>query len=173
MKLYIMRHGQTNYNLKYLLNEIPTKKVYLTKLGKEQAKEAHEYLKEIKFDKIFISTLYRTLQTAEIVAPNQKYFVDERIKDIVSMCDGKSVHYFRSLLKDRYNDKLEGGESFQDVKKRVKLFLDELKKQKLKNVLIISHYDTIRAMMVYFKNLSDEEAFQVRVKNCQIIEIEI
>lgn len=172
MRIYLVRHGQSNYNVLGLLNEIPTQKVFLTELGIKQAQEAHQKLKMVHFDKVFVSPLFRTWQTAEIIVPNQIQIIDERLNDVVSGCEGKSLNYFHSLLKNKLTDKLPGGESFQDVKKRVKVFLDELLSLKLNTVLIVSHFDTIRAMLVYFNGLSDEEAFQTKVNNCQIIEIE-
>jgi broad specificity phosphatase PhoE len=173
MKIFIMRHGETNYNLKRLLNEIPTKDVFLTENGINQAKEAHEKLKNIDFDKVYVSPLYRTQQTAEIVVPNKKQIIDDRLKDVISGCEGKTVDYYHKLINNDRTKRVNGGESFQDVKKRVNEFLDELKTQNLDEVLIVSHFDTIRAMMVYFKNLSDEEAFNLRIHNCEIIEVSI
>ncbi len=59
--IYIVRHGQTDYNVKGKYagrTDIP-----LNEKGIEQAHELHEILKEIKFDLVFSSPLQRTLKT--------------------------------------------------------------------------------------------------------------
>lgn len=59
MKLYVVRHGQTNYNI---ANKVCGKSdVELTDLGKQQAKKASEQLQDIALDLIFASPLKRSL----------------------------------------------------------------------------------------------------------------
>ena len=62
MKLYVVRHGQTNYNI---ANKVCGKSdVELTDLGKQQAKKASEQLQDVSLDFIFASPL-----TTEDVLP--------------------------------------------------------------------------------------------------------
>lgn len=52
MKLYIVRHGQTGYNIDNKVCGISD--VELTSLGKQQAKMASEQLKDISLDMILL-----------------------------------------------------------------------------------------------------------------------
>ncbi len=67
MKLFVVRHGQTNYNLQHLCNDDPTIDVHLTKEGKKQAEIIANKLKYIQFDTIFISEIPRTRETANLI----------------------------------------------------------------------------------------------------------
>ena len=68
MKLYIVRHGQTGYNIDNKVCGISD--VELTSLGKQQAKMASEQLKDISLDMIFASPLQRAHETAKIINEN-------------------------------------------------------------------------------------------------------
>lgn len=63
MKLIAIRHAETNYNVKNLVNYDPSVDVHLTEKGMKQATELAEQLKDFKFDRIYISRLKRTKQT--------------------------------------------------------------------------------------------------------------
>ena len=67
MKIYFARHGRTNYNDLDLCNADPSVDVHITELGAEQAKALADKLKDLPLDRIFVSELKRTQQTAEIV----------------------------------------------------------------------------------------------------------
>ena len=67
MNLYVMRHGRTNYNELGLCNDDPTADVHLNDIGQQQAQAAAEQLRDVALDRIIVSPLPRTRQTAEFV----------------------------------------------------------------------------------------------------------
>lgn len=71
--LYIVRHGETEWNVKKKV--MGHKNIPLNKTGYSQAKELAEQLKHIHFDTIFSSDLLRAKQTAEVVALERKIAV--------------------------------------------------------------------------------------------------
>ena len=75
MKLYIVRHGQTGYNIDNKVCGISN--VELTDLGKQQAIKAREQLEDQKIDCIFASPLQRAYDTAKII--NEKYHLNIQI----------------------------------------------------------------------------------------------
>ena len=79
MKLYIVRHGQTGYNIDNKVCGISD--VELTSLGKQQAKMASEQLKEISLDMIFASPLQRAHETAKIINKAIGYGADKEYID--------------------------------------------------------------------------------------------
>lgn len=65
MKIYLVRHGQSEGNLRdlwYGSTDLP-----LTDLGREQAREAGEKLREVPFAACYVSPLSRARETAELV----------------------------------------------------------------------------------------------------------
>ena len=75
--IYIIRHGKTELNK---ANVLQGRSNYpLNEEGIEQAKKAAEDLREIHFDHVFSSPLTRAVQTAEIICPDIKPVIDERL----------------------------------------------------------------------------------------------
>ena len=65
MKIYVVRHGQTNWNVK---GKIQGKSdIELNEKGIEQAKELKELIKNYDINLIISSPLKRAKQTAEII----------------------------------------------------------------------------------------------------------
>lgn len=70
---YIVRHGETLWNVKGLLQGI--KDSALTPTGEKQARELAAELESVNFDVIFSSDLLRARRTAEIIALERKLAV--------------------------------------------------------------------------------------------------
>lgn len=174
MKITVVRHGETNYNVKQLCNAKPGEHVYLTPLGVSQAEDAAKKLKNESFDVILVSELFRSEETASIINMYhlRPMFIDDRINDRLSGMEDQSVNEWVKALEltgDWYNGKVNDGESFNDVKKRVFNFLDELKKKKqFSSVLIVTHMAIFRIIKMYFENLTNEEAWELSIPNCHI-----
>ena len=65
MKLYLVRHGETSWNIERKVQgqtDIP-----LTETGVRQAEKVREELKDVAFDICYCSPLMRAKRTAEIV----------------------------------------------------------------------------------------------------------
>lgn len=124
--LYVVRHGQTYFNVQHRIQgwcDSP-----LTDKGIEQAKQAHEILKDVNFDTLVCSTSERCCDTMEYIAPNQPY---QRSKDLRERWYGEAEGevYIGSSHQDIYGDTLTskvGGESAQDVKTRVSSYLQQV-----------------------------------------------
>ena len=82
VKLFLIRHGQTVWNLegRYQGDEDTD----LTSVGISQAELAAKYLSRVNFSCIYTSPLRRTLDTASIIAKdkNAKILVRENLKEI-------------------------------------------------------------------------------------------
>ena len=160
MRLYVVRHGQTDWNVVSRLqgkNDIP-----LNEEGIRQAEEVRETLKDYGFDLIFASPLQRAALTARIInADRQKpIFFEERLKErAFGTCEGMvKGTYDYTLLWDYEANESFGGESIRDFFERVGDFLDELKKCfPDKTVLIVCHGGTMRAIECYFNGIKSPE----------------
>lgn len=152
--LYFVRHGETYNNAKNILGGDSS----LNENGIIQAKQTAELLKDIHFDKLFISTLKRTRQTAEYINKyhNLEFNVDKRLNErfygSYENTDERVLNFYS--IWDLDNEvKLEGNiETIQEMADRVKSFLDEVsKKYHGKNILVVSHRGTGRIFQYLHK----------------------
>jgi len=172
MDVYLIRHGQTNYNLRLVINEDPKKPVFLNALGKEQAKQAAEEVKSIHFDAIFSSEFPRAKQTAAII---NKYHrlpvkIDTRLNESRSGFEGRNLREFLEYIgEDIFTKKPPHGESFQEVKTRLLSFIQDIRNSDYEKVLLVSHAEPLQIINGYFMQLSDRESYAIQIDNCQII----
>ena len=171
MDIYILRHGHTNFNELSLCNDDPRVEVYLTAVGKAQAKNAAESLSAAKFDRIIVSPLPRTRETAEIINQFHGVSIEEHpdIVDIRTGFDSRPVaEYFSAISHDELNARVNGGESLLDHKRRIERFINWLKTQPESNILVVAHEETVRVFVAYFEgNVDDSELRNIHIKNCE------
>ncbi|MFH1802851.1 MAG: histidine phosphatase family protein [archaeon] len=172
MKVYFMRHGESEYNVVGHINFDPKVKVCLTVKGKDQAEKVARKLIDIRFDAIYSSQFPRTKETAGFLAKGRgvKVKADQRLNEFKIGFEGEPVDKYyeaREGAKSVTDFKIEGFESFLDVKERVYDFLQELRKKKYGRVLIVTHEAVVMAARALFNELGDEDAFTTPVKNTQ------
>lgn len=176
MKVFLLRHGETNYNVLGIGNENPLKLVYLNKNGIKQTEQVAERLRNEKISVIIVSEFPRTKQTAEIINKYHRAIihVDSRLNEVMAGFEGKSPKpYEDAVRKGKFELSHRGWESFAEEKARVIEFLKDLKKTNFNTVLVVSHGDPIRIMRGYFENLSDEQVAKITVNNCELFSYEI
>lgn len=178
MKIYVVRHGQTNYNVLGLHNIDPAVDVHLTEVGVAEAKAVAEKLKNKVLDVIYVSELPRTRQTTEVI--NEKrglpMMVDRRLNDIDAGFEGKTVdeyHARRDAAKDAFTFKMPGAESPEEVYERTKSFLNDLKQTNYQNVLIVTSKHNFRHFRNIIDGLDPRKSLHSFVKNAEILEREI
>ena len=148
-KYFIMRHGETDTNLKNLVCTIINSGSHLTDKGKSETQKSAEILKGEKINLIISSPFARTMETAKIVAlvlglSEEEIVTDGRLGEMmVSSYEGKSwSEYHKDFPKvpENFDKAKSGDESYKDVKKRTTDFIFEMEeKYKNKNILIITH----------------------------------
>jgi probable phosphoglycerate mutase len=171
MNLYVMRHGRTNYNDLELCNDDPRADVHLDAIGEQQARAAAERLRDVTLDRIIVSPLPRTRQTAEFINHYHQAPIDVHadIADIRSGFDGRAVgEYFAAIAHDPLHARVNGGESLLDHKRRVLGFIDWLQRQPQKNILVVAHEETLRVFVAHFEaNVPDERLRDLHIGNCE------
>ena len=171
MNLYVMRHGYTNFNERELCNDDPQVDVHLNDVGKQQAQAAADELQDITIDRIIVSPLPRTRQTADIVNQYHHAPIEVRpdIIDIRSGFEGRPVdEYFAAIAHDPLNARVNDGESQIDHKQRVLGFIRWLEQQPEENILVVAHEETLRVFVSYFEgNVADEELRDIGIRNCE------
>ncbi|SFM18729.1 histidine phosphatase family protein [Nitrosomonas communis] len=170
MNIYFMRHGRTNYNDLGLCNDDPSRDVHLTVIGMAQARSAALALRDVAFERIIVSPLPRTYQTAKIISCYHSVPIEVHpdLADIRSGFDSMPVSdYFAAISHDPLRMRVNGGESLLDHKQRVLRFIDWLKEQKDKILLVIAHEETMRVFVAYFEGgIEDDQLRDIHVGNC-------
>lgn len=168
--LYLMRHGQTLFNVRRKIQgwcDSP-----LTELGKQQALNAKEILKDISFDHFYSSTSERCCDTIELIIGDQYY---KRLKGLkernFGIFEGESEDLNPHFDDFRYDDLFPhyDGEYTKDVQKRLRETLTEvMENQDHQTVLAVSHAG---ACMSFLSTVIDpQEAFKSKgFPNCGIL----
>lgn len=177
-KVYLIRHGESVNNIKDRFGE----DTELTEEGERQAREIAEYLKGIKFDIIYHSPKKRAVKTAEIIAefiPVELIKVPELTEMRYGILEGLSVgevnEKYPGLFKERAENKYywkDGGENFEDIRNRVRDFLNKLKSEKSCSV-IVAHQMPNRAILGELLNLSIDKIPFITIPNDVIYEIDL
>ncbi|MEM4605601.1 MAG: histidine phosphatase family protein [Candidatus Pacearchaeota archaeon] len=171
VKIFVFRHGQTDFNRDSKFTGLFDAK--LTKTGIEDARIVAERLKEEKMRLAFCTSLSRSKDTLKEVLkhhPECKEIIeDDRMiersyGDLVGKTHWEVVQKFGVKKYDEWHRSWDvcppGGESFKDVEKRVKNFIEDLKKiakEKKCNIAISAHGNSIRLFRKIMENLSIEE----------------
>ena len=161
MRIYIIRHGETSWNVQYRMQG--RSDVELNENGIRLAEITAEKMKDIPFDVCFSSPSSRAVRTAEIVLGGRNVGVrtDPRLYEIdFGVWEGKTLHpdhpdlprpKFLSLGAEAFlYEPPEGGERLQDVIARCGDFYEELTSDPAmqdKTVLISAHGCPCRALL--------------------------
>ena len=178
MKIYLARHGRTNYNELDLCNGDPSVDVHITAEGTKQAEALANRLKDIPIERIFVSELRRTQQTAEIV--NQFHHVTVEVEPLLndhrSGYEGKSASLLIEAMdaaENRWTAQFNDGESIEDMKQRVAEFLNNLKAESHDAVLVVTSGWVIKVAIAIIQNISNEEAWKIDAEQGSYLEFEV
>ena len=171
MRLYFIRHGQSELNLKGVLagqTDTP-----LTDEGRKQAKEAAVKLEGIKFDAVFSSDLSRAHETQKIMLPNHTAVTTPLLREYdLGILVGKSTAECREIYGERLTNsfvthdyRFFDGECIEDVKLRIGELLKDILNKDYENVAVFCHAGVCKTMLsVAFGN----NAFSTYCDNCAI-----
>ena len=179
MNLILIRHGQSQWNA---LNQFTGwKDPDLTAKGIEEAHNAGKIIKDLKinFDLVFTSALVRAQNTAEIIlkeinqplstiknqALNERNYGDLaglNKDDARKRWGDDQVHIWRRS----YDIPPPGGESLKDTGERVlPFFMKEILPHVCegKNVLVAAHGNSLRSLIKFLDNISNEDIVKLEI----------
>jgi valyl-tRNA synthetase len=180
-KWFLVRHGQTDWNKEERSQGQPG--APLNETGRAQARATGEMLKGEKIDLIISSDLSRAHETAEIIGKVngvKEIILDEALRErhfgegegmIIEERNAKYGDLFHS-----YDQSFPGGETFEEVERRAVAALHAHRKNYLhKNVVIVAHGGTIRALQKHLRNIAVADFFnEIRgLDNAEAITLEI
>ena len=177
-QLVLIRHGESEWNKENRFTgwiDIP-----LSQKGEEEARSAGEKIRGFKFDMAFTSVLQRAIKTFEIAAEvagfnhllaekdealNERMYGDLQglNKDECRQKFGvDQVHIWRRS----YDIPPPNGESLKDTAARVMPYYHKRIEPMLKegkNILVVAHGNSLRALVKHLDGLSDEEIVKVEI----------
>ena len=177
-ELILVRHGQSEYNLENRFTG--WRDVGLTTLGWKEAREAGEFLKGHRIDIAFTSGLVRAQNTLEVilktcglehltvvknVALNERSYgtLEGLNKAETALKYGEEqVHLWRRS----FDIPPPGGESLKDTYDRVIPYFTSTILPLLgsgKNVLIVAHGNSLRALIMYLDRLTPEQIVEKEI----------
>jgi probable phosphoglycerate mutase len=157
-RLYIIRHGETDLNKNGIVQGRGID-ADLNERGRSQGLAFFEKYKDIPFDKIYTSSLVRTHQTvAKFI---EKVIPWEQLSGLDELAWGKYEGLkstpelrvdFKKLIENwslgRYDEKVEGGESPNEVFVRQAAAMEQILAQENENlILICMHGRAMRLLM--------------------------
>lgn len=183
MKLFLIRHGQTDWNLKGKIQG--SFDIELNDIGIKQAEElSNKILEEgYKFSKIYSSLQRRAAKTAEILshATDIDYILIKGLEEMnLGKWEGLSwtevkekypIEYGKWYINRKYT-KTPMGESYQDLLERVLPVMHKIINKNSEDVLIVTHSAVIMSIQCYLTNTPFEEMVKFRTGNTSITEID-
>ena len=184
--LILLRHGQSQWNLENRFTgweDVP-----LTKQGINEAKNAGQIMKKnkVNIDFIFSSALQRANKTAEfsikemnlnnffknnqLIMTRSESLNERDYGDLVGLNKNETANKFGKeqvhIWRRSYDTPPPNGESLKDVVKRVSPYFEKniqplIKKNK--NILIVAHGNSLRAIMIKVGLYKPEEISKIEL----------
>jgi phosphoserine phosphatase len=175
MIVYLIRHGETDYNTKGIVQGrgVDTD---LNDTGRQQAQSFYETYGDLPFETVLTSTLKRTHQTVA-------QFIDkgihwEQFADIDEMSWGshegqestpEQREEYREMIRqwdlENYDYSIGGGESLNELVTRARRFVEHLKTRKESLILVCSHGRAMRSLVCVMKDYPPREMEQFHHAN--------
>lgn len=176
--LILVRHGQSIYNQENRFTG--SLDVGLTKFGKEEAKIAGLKLINFKFEFAYTSTLKRATESLQIILKtiNQNNILitenqalnERNYGNLQGLNKAETINKFGAkqveIWRRSYTVRPPKGESLEDTFNRTIPFYKLEIESKLKlntTILIVAHGNSLRALVMYLENISQEEISNLNI----------
>ena len=181
MKIYLVRHGETDWNKMGRLQGQCD--VQLNEYGISLAEKTADGLAGVPFDAAFSSPLCRAAETARIILGkrNTPLYLDDRLKEIgfgvmeaadYNLARQNKEHPVYKFFQTPVDyQPPEGGESFEQLYARSAEFLREKilpLEGKLETVLIVGHGAMNRSILNPLAGVPLEDFWRIAMPNCAV-----
>lgn len=177
MKIYVTRHGQTDFNKQERI--LGTTDADLNETGLQQAHELAEKVVGLNADIIIVSPMKRTQTTARIVSERTglQIVTEPRLREWDYGEYEAHSRFTEGFEKDKTNFAVrmgKTGESVLQLAHRIYSALDDIiKNYSNKTVLIVCHGGVCRIINTYFNDIQIEDFAGWIVNNCEILEYDV
>jgi len=173
MKLTLVRHTAVDVpkGICYGKTDVPLASTFL-----DEMETIRQKIGSSTFDCVISSPLARCTQLAELIVPGQRVSIDHRLCELDfgdwEMTGWDSIFVSqegKAWFADYVNTRCLNGESFSDQIARTRSFLMAIRMSGYKNVLLLTHAGSIRAMMCLLQDMAPQEAFNTPLSYGQIV----
>jgi len=175
LRLYIARHGQTDWNVQHRLQGWTDRP--LDETGRQQAAALAQTLKGVRIDAIYSSTLSRSRDTAQTVAGKTMTVTSldglrERNYGHFQTGSDTEPEYLRR--QNDWNDRLDDGESLNQLLARARDSLAQIRREHpTGNVLIVAHRITNQMLLRELLTLTPEQTLKITQDNDEVYLVEL
>lgn len=182
--LVLVRHTESTWNAIDAWTGLTN--ISLDEKGRQKAREVGELLKGMLFDYAFVSKLHRTKQTLDEIQKIAQFknlpaeeaeALNER--DYGDLTGRNKLEVEKEYGEEQYlrwrrswDYPVPNGETLKDVYKRViSYYQDKILPllQKDRNILVVAHGNSLRALVKFLDNVSDEDISQVEIPTGQVL----
>lgn len=175
MELFLLRHGETDYNKKQIIQGGGIDSD-LNETGIQQSKAFFDYYNREQFNLVMTSTLKRSYQTVKhFIKTGIKYESTPLINEMQwGIYEGKpyepGMHqeYLKlteSWKNGDWDQKIDEGESANDLRHRLNQFLQSIGQISAPKVLVCSHGRTLKGLLALTINQSIGDMYRYQIKN--------
>jgi 2,3-bisphosphoglycerate-dependent phosphoglycerate mutase len=169
--LTLVRHGQSQWNIEGLWTGWHD--ISLTEVGHEEARRTADALRDITFDRAYTSELVRAQQTLDDIIQvlgqqnipivraielNERHYGDLTGKNKWAVREEYGEEQFLRWRRG-WDEKIPNGETLKDVYDRVVPYYEREifpKLQAGESVLVTAHGNSLRALIKYLENISED-----------------
>lgn len=132
----------------------------LSETGIEQAKSLPSQVKDKSFGVVFCSDLQRAIDSAQLgFGKTHQIIIDERLREANYGDFNGGPHSFKDTMEDFVDEPFPNGESYKDVEKRIRSFLEEVhEKYANGHIAIVAHEAPQLALEVIANGKAWQEA---------------
>jgi broad specificity phosphatase PhoE len=180
LRIYLARHGQTDWNAERRLQG--QSDTHLDETGRRQASQLAEFMRPIPLDAVYSSTLHRSRETAEIVRGGKMLTsLDGLREQSLGKFEGLRLAGEDTVLVAEFwrriadpADRLDGGESAEQMFQRVRQTVASIRQRHSSgSILIVGHGGTNQMILRSLLDLTMEQADSIRQANDELYLIEI
>lgn len=175
MKIYLARHGETDWNAERRLQGRID--IALNDTGKEQARDLAFKLQAIRLDAVYCSALKRSIETAQLLDRMPLFVLPELNEQSLGKYEGMKLEgeelvEFQKRRSDPA-DTLDGGESRNEHRNRVRAALDRIRSAHSDDsqVLIIGHGGTNSVLLRELFELQADLMFSIGNSDLFLIDL--
>lgn len=161
MDLLLVRHGQTDWNPAQRV--MGRSDISINETGVTQARHLREWLSDIEIHAVYSSPMPRAMETTEILIEGRNGLKIIKEPGVQEIDYGDWVGMIFSEVEEKYNKeyndyrfhpskmKIPGGEAVVDVQRRAVSAIERIKKRhEGQRVLVVSHADVTKAILVHY-----------------------
>ncbi len=173
LEILLIRHGQTDWNRdRRIMGRRP---IPLNAAGRQEAMAVAAYLSDVSIDAVFASPVRRAAETASLIVRGKKV----RVQPAPEMAEIEYGRWVGKTFQEVTSDKnyqiyhtrpghaqAPGGEKMTAVHKRAVGFIELLRlKHKSGRIVVVSHADVIKAVLVHYLGLDLNDILRFRIDN--------